>query len=924
MLDTKFAAYMNVFLDEYEEQLHILDGMLLELETSGNQPSTIQTIFRAAHTLKGSSSAMGFERVKQVTHKVESIFDLLRTDKLQLQPGLVNLLFRSVDYLKAQRERFVQGQFEEEPVEVLLQDLEPARFQQEQSKAAAVIGEQQDPALLAAGSFSAEQQLLMAERLRQGDAVVLVQLAMKPEEPMAAARALLIFEELKSFGALLACSPSVEELRVGCEGRERFACVLAGTSGVDAMSRYLADRAELSRVRCDTVESGWLLGGGVGLNAALETAVAVEAVEAGVVLLTAAETGVSRAAGRGAGAGMGAGTEVAQADVDTKQRERDSVSLAAAFSAASAAAVTASAEASAAVAAAPSPGKFQANQTVRVDVSRLEHLLNLVGELIIDKTRLEEAGKQLRDKLAGAPEVVMLGDIIHRLTRTVGDLQDGMMKTRMLPIEQLFSRFPRLVRDLMQMTGKEIALHIEGNETELDRTLIEEISDPLIHILRNAADHGLETPEERERLGKPRKGTIHLKATHQENAVVISVTDDGRGIDPARIKQKAIEKGFLTMEEANRLTDRELIMLIFHSGMSMAERVTDLSGRGVGMDIVRSHIEKLNGVIDIQTELGKGTVFTIKLPLTLAIIGSLLVGLEERTFALPMVNVIEIFRVQEQDVQTVHGRDIFKVRGEIVPLLRLDRLLGIKRETEVEGEREVKGNYAVMIGMAEKRVCLLVDRPIANQEIVMKSLGRFIGQVPYVAGSTIMGDGSVAVILDVGSIIQQAGTMKESMAADRASSGGKPAKGGAAAEAVETKLVTFRLDGESYGLPIREVKEIITVPDIRKVADAERCLSGIIDLRGELLPVYALRESLGLRAAVCTPQSRVIIASVGGSDVGLIVDQVTEVISLREDDIAPPPAAAAGNRGLMKGVYRTERGLIMLLRLERMIPAGAA
>ncbi|MDF2815187.1 MAG: chemotaxis protein CheA, partial [Paenibacillus sp.] len=550
-----------------------------------------------------------------------------------------------------------------------------------------------------------------------------------------------------------------------------------------------------------------------------------------------------------------------------------------------------------------------ASQTIRVDVKRLEHLLNLVGELLIDNTRLLDVKKRLNEKYSQESDIATLDDIIHHLSRIVSDMRDGMMKTRMIPIDHLFSRLPRVIRDLSQLANKEINLTIEGKETELDRTLIEEISDPLLHILRNAADHGLESPVEREALGKPRKGQITVKASHQENAIVITITDDGRGIDPVRIMQKALDKGFITSDEASQMTDKQIISLIFHSGMSTAEQVTELSGRGVGMDIVRSHIEKLNGLIEIDTRQGEGTVFTLKLPLTLAIIRSLLIQLEHRTIAIPLVNVIEIFRLQEQEIQTLHGQEVCAVRGEILPLIRLDRLLGTEKATD--GKTNPNKMFAVMVGMAEKRVCLLVDRLIGNQEIVIKSLDDFIGHVPFIVGTTILGDGLVALILDVNAVIHKAGTSLTRFGSREREELHK--------QAPKKELVTFKLDSIWYAVEIVHVQEIINTPQITKLAEDDYTVAGVMNLRDQLLPIYDLRSCLGMGRLSTGVHTRVLILHAGTRKIGITVDEVAEVLSIYEHEVESDSGARNAVHALVGSIVKRDKRLIQVLNMEQVM-----
>ncbi len=387
--------------------------------------------------------------------------------------------------------------------------------------------------------------------------------------------------------------------------------------------------------------------------------------------------------------------------------------------------------------------KRRSFQTIRVNVDRLERLMNLVGELVIDQTRIAQVRSMLHNRYTDET-IDELEQISNHISRVVGELQESMMKTRMLPIEQLFNRFPRMVRDLSNALGKEVNLVIEGQDTELDRTVIEEIGDPLIHLIRNALDHGIEQAKVRKHANKPIKGTLRITASHQENQVVLTIEDDGAGIDPQKVKQSAIQKGLITAQEAEGMTEQELIELIFQPGFSTAKTVSDISGRGVGMDIVRSHIEKLHGLIDVETRLGKGTTFTIKLPLTLAILTGLLIKLNGRTYALPMGSVVEIVRIPIRDIHSVKGQAVAVIRDKALPLIWLHDHFGIERQN-----RKHKNVFIVVVGVAEKRLGLVVDELIGNQEIVVKSMGSYIGKIEGISGATILGDGSVSLILDV-------------------------------------------------------------------------------------------------------------------------------------------------------------------------------
>ncbi|MFC5530370.1 chemotaxis protein CheW [Cohnella yongneupensis] len=832
MNDSFASAYLSVFLDELEEQLQVLDHSILELEDGGNLPETLQTIFRAAHTLKGSTAAMGFNKMKDVTHKVESVFDLLRNGRLTVNATLIDTLFQCIDYLKSQRELLRQGNYEEQPNDKLIQLLgECLNGPSEAVSEAAPAAAEPAPAAEAASGES------FVPNVEPGTVYRLVEVKLAEQADMPIVKAMVVHRNLSELGEIVGVFPSMDDW-------EEEALLLAGPITYAVVTEHDSEAIVANLLQISQVAEVRIVAGAEVVRLESQPIVAADSED----VLSDAKT---------AEAGAKPGKDA----------------------------------------------KVQIQQTVRVDINRLEHLLNLVGELIIDNTRLQDVKRKFGERFKQEPENALLSDVTDHLSRVVSELQDGMMKTRMMPIEQLFNRFPRMVRDLAQQAGKEITLSIEGKETELDRTLIEEISDPIIHILRNSADHGLETPEEREKLGKSRKGNIMLQASHQENAIVIKIADDGRGIDANKIKRKSIQNGYVTQEEADRMSDKELIALIFRSGVSTAEQVTELSGRGVGMDIVRAHIEKLNGIVDIDTSLGEGTVFTIKLPLTLAITRSLLVELGKHRFAIPLVNVLETFRLSSGDIQNVHGREVCVVRGSILPLVRMHRAFGTTENGA--GDR----GYAVMIGIADKRVCLYVDRLIANQEIVMKSLGTYLGQVPYVSGSTIMGDGSIALILDVNAVIREAGTI---VAQSRETEDKHIAS--------LNKLVMFQLEQEHYALDIGRVKEIIKVPSILRVANAPREVLGLINLRGSLLPVMDVRPCLGLPQAVHNEASRILIMNEAGRDVGVLVDEVTEVFNIHANAIEPAPDHIANvSQHYIRGICKQKDRLVILLKMDELI-----
>jgi two-component system, chemotaxis family, sensor kinase CheA len=410
--------------------------------------------------------------------------------------------------------------------------------------------------------------------------------------------------------------------------------------------------------------------------------------------------------------------------------------------------------ASAATAATPHPadavGAKTADTTIRVDVARLDSLMNLVGELVLGRNRLTQIAHQLGQDFEGNPLAKDLGETSSQIDFITTELQMAVMKTRMVPIAKVFNKLPRLLRDLIKETGKDLELIVSGEETELDKSIIEELNDPLVHLMRNAGDHGVETQAERRAAGKSEKGTITVRAEHEGNHIVISVADDGRGMDPTKLKAKAIEKGTITEAQAREMSDTDAYNLIFAPGFSTAAKVTNVSGRGVGMDVVRTNITKLKGIIEIQSELGKGSKIIVKLPLTLAIIQALLVEVDKEVFSVPLESVLEVVRIQHKDINTVGGHEAVRLRNSVLPLARLQRIMGTARN----GGKTDEWIYIVVVGLAQQRLGIVVDSMLGQKEVVIKSLGGYLGTVPGIAGSTILGDGRVIMIIDVGELMK--------------------------------------------------------------------------------------------------------------------------------------------------------------------------
>lgn len=681
-----------VFLEEAREQMELLEQDFLALEKEAS-PDLLQRIFRAAHTLKGSSKAMGYAAMGDLTHAMEDVLDKLRQESLGVGAPLIDALFDGLDALK---------QMKDEISETGDSFLDASR---QTSALRALLSETEDaPAAKDAPPFSSmlqlteEENLVLEEARRAGCTPCHIIVTLEAECMMKSVRAMMVLQALETVGSVIAVSPDEESLE-----NEKFDLAF------EVLLAAQADSEDISKTirRVSEVESVQLLEWGGGAPSQASAPAPSESVA----------------------------PMAQEARQEAKQETK---------------------------------ANAKQNSTIRVDVARLDKLINLIGELVIDRTRLVQLGMKFAEASRHNALSEQLSETAAHIGRITDELQDEVMKARMLPIENVFSRFPRMVRDITQRLGKDIDLIIEGNETELDRSVIEVISDPLIHMLRNCLDHGVESPDEREKLGKPRTGKVWIRARHEESHVVIEIEDDGRGIDPQRLRNKAIEMGMHAPESAKRLSDAEAINLIFASGLSTAKDISDISGRGVGMDIVRNNLEKLGGSVSIDSKLGRGSRFKVRLPLTLAIIRALLVKVREGVFALPLSAVVETIKIESSQIHMVQHREVILQRGRTLPIIRMTNafpdegattpaeraLANEKYGEQSQRDAEAAGSFLVVVGYAERQIGLLVNGLIGEQEVVIKSLGRFIGDIPGISGATILGDGRVGLIVDVNGLVQ--------------------------------------------------------------------------------------------------------------------------------------------------------------------------
>ena len=437
-------------------------------------------------------------------------------------------------------------------------------------------------------------------------------------------------------------------------------------------------------------------------------------------------------------------------------------------------------------------------QTIRVDVKRLDSLMNLIGELVLGKNRLIKIYNDVEERYEGEKFLEELNQVVASVSMVTTDIQLAVMKTRMLPIGRVFNKFPRMVRDLSRELGKNIELVISGEETELDKSIVEEIGDPLVHLIRNACDHGVESKEERIAAGKKEQGTVELKAYNEGNHIVVEITDDGKGMDPVILKAKAVEKGIISEREADSMTDKEAYSLIFKAGFSTAKVVTNVSGRGVGMDVVKTNIEKLNGIIDVDSTYGEGTTLKLKIPLTLAIIQSLLVGVQEEYYAIPLASVIETVRISQDEIYTVENKSVLRLRNEVLPLVRLADIFGVDSVFD-----NAEQAYVVVIGLAENKIGVIVDFLIGQEEVVIKSLGSYLKGTEGIAGATIRGDGRVTLIVDIAAMMQMAKQVKVTIfrrLAEHIGHVGSKVEQGSAGCSIVADLDGAQVDDVAYGL----------------------------------------------------------------------------------------------------------------------------
>ena len=702
------SQYLDIFVDETKEHIQVLSDQIMVLEKEPDNSDAIAEIFRSAHSLKGMAGTMGFKRMQHLTHDMENVFSAVREGKMKVNDSLVDTLFRGLDalqeYLDLIQETSDEGDNDNEAIINELNHFLNGGGG-EAPAASAAQTESSTPAA-AATAVAAEETAETSAKAKYQDiklseveehaikkafddnmnvfgATVYIQESCL----LKAARAFLVFKALEEIGEIIISNPGVQEIE-----DEKF--------DFDFSLIFLTKETE-SEVR-----------------AAIQNVSEIED-----VVIEAIDESKS---------------EEPKKVEEPKKEETPKAAAPAATASASAAAAAPAAKQDANKA--KGKGKPVVSRSVRVDIEKLDSLMNQVSELIIAKNGLVSmSATEKRD----SGDTSAFNEQIEYLGTVTTNLHETVMKVRMVPIESTVQKFPRMIRDLSKKLDKKMELYMTGEDTELDRTVVDEIGDPLMHLLRNSADHGLESNEERVRLGKPEVGSIFLDAYQEGNNVVIEVRDDGAGINVDKVKKKMVERGLVPADQIDTITDKEAIATLFSPSFSTADQVSDVSGRGVGLDVVKTNIESLGGTIECKTERGAGSSFTIRLPLTLAIVQALMVELGSEKYAIPLGSIQTIEEVSKSDIKYVQSKEVISLRGTVIPLVRLDTLLDVP-EREANNDNIV----IVIVRKADKLAGLVVDGLIGQQEIVIKSIGKYISTPKLISGSTILGDGEVALILD--------------------------------------------------------------------------------------------------------------------------------------------------------------------------------
>lgn len=683
--------YLSMFIDESNDHLQSLNENMMALEASPDDLSIVQVIFRSAHTLKGMAATMGFEDLASLTHQMENVLDLVRNEKLVMQEFIFDTLFKSLDALEAMVQDITAGGEGKADVSSIVASLQAIVRGEVPSAggaapSAAAPQQAETPALLDEFQFS-----VLEQSIQEGNQVLFIEVTLRKDSQLRAVRAYMVFELLERNGEVVKTFPSVQDIEqekfeysfslyyITQKTAEEMQSLIMGVSEIESVTSLALDTESLSQL---------------GQAAVAATAEA-------------------------------APPEIKQEDAPAPDTQ-----------AKPAAAPKEEAKK------APAKSGGAPSRTIRVDIDRLDVLMNLLSELLIDRVRLEQ--------LASDIQSTELTETVEHMSRVSGDLQNIVMKLRMVPVDTVFNRFPRMIRDLAKSLDKKVDLIITGAETELDRTVVDEIGDPLVHLLRNALDHGIEPVSDRIAAGKSETGTIHLRAFHSGNHVFIEIQDDGAGISREKVLKSAIKKGIVTPEQAEAMSDNEAHQLLFAAGFSTAEVISDISGRGVGLDVVKAKITSLGGNVTIYSTPGKGTNFSVQLPLTLSIIAAMLIRLGSEKYAIPLSSIVETGIVKRSQIRSVHGSKMVEFRGSHIPVVSLGAIFDVQGYDESEEEE----TEIVVIRKGDKLAALTVQDFIGQNEIVIKNLGKYLPEIQGISGGTILGDGQVALIIDPNAFIK--------------------------------------------------------------------------------------------------------------------------------------------------------------------------
>ncbi len=687
------SQYLEIFIDETKEHLQSLNTSILDLEQDPSSMDTVNEIFRAAHSLKGMAGTMGFKRMQALTHDMENVFSEVRNGTFAVTASIIDVLFQCLDALDEYLNN-IQSSADEGTNEN--KNLIDALNGFLNSKGDAPAAKAEAPAAKASGestsdkdkwktlSLNDSQTHVLQKAKAQGHNVIGLTVYVQESCILKAARAFLVYKTLEELGEIIVSVPSAQDIE-----DEKFEYEFS----LIMVSKESAEKAIAAAKSVSEIQE--VVGGIVELPEVSEA-------ETKAMELEIAEN-----------KSVDAGTNTPAKTDGTKAVDKK---------------------------------KPVVNRTVRVDIEKLDVLMNLVSELIIAKNSLVSAATSSGEE---STYNLAVNEQIEYLEGVTTNLHESVMKVRMVPIETVVNKFPRMIRDLQKKLGKRMELYMTGEDTELDRTVVDEIGDPLMHLLRNSADHGIEADEKlRVQRGKPAVGTIHLNAYQDGNNVVIEVKDDGNGIDVEKVKEKALERGTITEEQAAVMSDKDIINLLFLPSFSTAKTISDVSGRGVGLDVVRSKIESLSGEVDVKSTLGEGSVWTIRLPLTLAIIQSLMVIVGGEKYAIPLGNIQTLESIQPSEIKYVQQKEVINLRGDVIPIIRLNQVLDCESTRGADEEMTV-----VIVKKGDRMAGLVIDELTGQQEIVIKSLGKYIGKTKVISGATILGDGEVALIIDPNALI---------------------------------------------------------------------------------------------------------------------------------------------------------------------------